>query len=364
MKRVLLLSPDPNLSGGIARWTGHVIKYYENHGNACLLRRLSYKDKQILGASPFIRICIGMYNYFFLFKSFRNEIKKEHYDIAHLTSSASISLIKDILFGIIASKKKVKSIVHFRFGRIPELAKKKNWEWKLIRIVANNVDLIIVIDESSYHVLLSEGIRNVIYVPNPISDDIIDNIAKNKNIQRQKRELVFVGQMLVGKGIYELVEVCKSIPNIKLNMYGKLPNDKTKGRLLELAGFENEKWLNIAGEIEYSTVVEKMLSANVFVLPTYTEGFPNVILESMACSCPIVASAVGAIPEMLDINGKEPCGICIKPKDKIELKNAIEFMLANPEKAELYGKRAKERVVKEYSMKAVWDRLTTIWETI
>lgn len=105
-----------------------------------------------------------------------------------------------------------------------------------------------------------------------------------------------------------------------------------------------------------------MMACSVFVLPTYSEGFPNVILESMACGCAIIASNVGAIPEMLAINSQKPCGICIEPRNKKELKKAIEFILDHPDIAQEYGKRAKERVFREYSIDSVWLRMVKIWK--
>ena len=107
-----------------------------------------------------------------------------------------------------------------------------------------------------------------------------------------------------------------------------------------------------------------MMSAGVFVLPTYTEGFPNVIIESMACGCPIVTTDVGAIPEMLDIEHGFSYGICVKPKDVEGLKNAVEKMLNDRDYALQCGKNAQLRVQEQYAMSVVWNQLTSIWTSL
>ena len=107
-----------------------------------------------------------------------------------------------------------------------------------------------------------------------------------------------------------------------------------------------------------------MLSAAVFVLPTYTEGFPNVILESMACRCPIVTTNVGAIPEMLDIDSDDRCGICVTPRNVNELKEAIVTMLTSAETADMYAENARTRVMSTYSMPQVSNALLEIWKQI
>jgi len=48
-------------------------------------------------------------------------------------------------------------------------------------------------------------------------------------------------------------------------------------------------------------------------------------------------------------------------KNKVQLKQAIEYMLSNPMEAKTLGNRARERVIKEYSIDSVWNRMINIW---
>ena len=103
---------------------------------------------------------------------------------------------------------------------------------------------------------------------------------------------------------------------------------------------------------------------DVFVLPTYTEGFPNVILESMACGCAIATTPVDAIPEMLDMASAEPCGLCCEPKDVESLCRNIQYFLDHTDKARAYGHRAAQRVKDMYAMAKVWEQVVGIWRNV
>ena len=138
-------------------------------------------------------------------------------------------------------------------------------------------------------------------------------------------------------------------------------SETVKKELLQLA--ENALQIEIVGEEPYEEIIKDMSQCDVFTLPSYTEGFPNVILEAMACGCAIVATDVGSIPEMLEEDGKR-YGIMVKPMDAEQLQNAIALMLEDHQLNEECRKNAKQRVIERYSMPQVWKQMTNMWNSL
>ena len=269
--------------------------------------------------------------------------------------------MKDLYILWMLKRKEIKTIIHFHFGRIPQLYEMQNWEWKLLKKVVGISTAVIVIDKYSYEVLIKEGFTNVYFLPNPLSPQVED-LVKGKFTMREKRKILFAGHVIKTKGIFELVNACVDIPDIELKLVGKvLPENKRK---LEKCWEKGRGKLVITDNIPFENVIMEMLSCSVFVLPTYTEGFPNVILESMCCACPIITTPVGAIPEMLNFYGDLKCGICIAPRTIEPLREAIVKLLDNEEMAKEYGENAKNRVLECYSMDVVWSQLMLIWKKL
>jgi glycosyltransferase involved in cell wall biosynthesis len=69
-----------------------------------------------------------------------------------------------------------------------------------------------------------------------------------------------------------------------------------------------------------------MRAADVFCLPSYSEGCPNVVVEALACGRPVVATKVGGIPELVN----ETCGMLIPPRNAGELAKALDRALSKP----------------------------------
>ena len=259
----------------------------------------------------------------------------------------------------IAKRRGVKSVIHCHFGRIPQIIQQKGWEWRLLRRVLSCANQVMVIDQASYDAIRSRGYYNVVNVPNPLSPDVVRMVAQADETNRIPRRILFAGHCIKTKGVFELVEACRQIPQIELRLVGAVMPE-IKKELEEIAA--GASWLKMSGNLSFEDVIREMLQCDVFVLPTYTEGFPNVILESMACGCPIVTTPVGAIPQMLEIGSNDPAGVCVPPRNVVALKYAIESLLNDSKRKEQLSIRAKTYVTAKYSLETVWAQMVAAWQ--
>lgn len=362
--KVILISPfGQKLNGGIVKWTEHIVNFHkQNPKDIDLILLYNKKITAIHGRSSVIlRIYNGIINYFPLCADFKRKIRTEHFDVAHISTSASISLIKDLIIARMSRKKGVKTVFHFHFGRIPEILKSGTWEKYLLNKLLKIASCSIVMDMASYNALMQNGYSNIYYLPNPLAPSVSRIIEeKSTKIKREARKIVFAGHVIKTKGVFELVEACSTIDNIRLKILGQV-EDEIKRELEEISGENKDNWLNIVGNVSFDTVIDEMLSCDLFVLPTYTEGFPNVIIEAMACGCAIVTTPVGAIPEMLEEEDDKRYGVLVAPQSVSELKEGIERMLADKQLKEECRRNAQQRVNERYNIDSVWKQMVNIW---
>lgn len=368
MTHVLFCSPylqQPGIvTGGINVWGNNIINHHNITKSEIELCPISFD--RVFGVredtSAIARIIYGIRDYKASIDKAIARIKEGGIDVMHLCTSAQLSLFKDLYLLNRAKKLGVKTVVHFHFGRIPELLAKKNWEGQLLMNVCKVASSVAVMDLASFDALKNVGLTNVFYLPNPLSVEIMNQISNLEGtIERQSNKILYVGHVIPTKGVYELVEACSCLSNIELHVIGTC-EDKTAEELTNIAMKQNGgKWFHLRGSIPHGDVIKEMLSAGVYILPSYTEGFPNVILESMAASCAIVATNVGAIPEMLNFQTNEMCGIEISPRDTLSIVQNLKEIVLHPETQMELGRRAKQKVYKDYSMSSVWNQLQEIW---
>lgn len=369
--KLLLCSPylqQPGIIlGGINMWANHILTYRNTIDSDVEIVPVSFDRRHYVSVdtNKFKRLYLGVMEYVSAVKEAKQKMTECRPDVVHIATSASMSLTKDIMLVNAAKKRNIKSVVHFHFGRIPELSIQKNWEWRLVKKIVEMADAIVTMDQKSYRMLTGLGYKNIHYCPNPLSMAITDKIQKEKDsIQRIPGKLLFVGHVLPSKGVYELVNACKQFDGIELHIIGKA-EEPVLSELIQIASEKDSgNWMKMRGEIPHDDVLKEMMSASVFVFPSYTEGFPNVILEAMACGCPIVTTTVGAIPEMLDIEHGYNYGICVKPQDTQAFADGLKQMLSDPGYAARCAERAKKRVNEMYAVPVVWEQLSNIWRNM
>ena len=192
--KILLASPYRGVPGGISRWTEHILNYYNSTDDEEVDLTLLEMNRSVfvdIDSNLWFRIASGLKDYRNIVKDFKASILQEHFDVLHLVSSASISLTKDIYMLRLAKKHSLKTVIHFHFGRIPGIAAKNNWEWKLLQKVVRLADKAVVIDRFSYDTLTGRGFDNVVMLPNPIAPAVNEIIGKNEDVERKPGTVLF-----------------------------------------------------------------------------------------------------------------------------------------------------------------------------
>lgn len=102
-------------------------------------------------------------------------------------------------------------------------------------------------------------------------------------------------------------------------------------------------------------------AADLFVLPSRWEGFPNALLEAMACGLPAVATRVGGVPELLRDN---ETGLLVAPDDAAALALALRALLADADRRAALGAAARRRVETEFGLSRAARRLADLYERV
>ena len=162
--------------------------------------------------------------------------------------------------------------------------------------------------------LTSIGISDskIIVLPGAVSDN---TLLEKRNLPINKK-LLFVGRYERRKGVEELMEVVKSLPDLEISFVGSIPPSKKIKRANVL----------YYGEVKETETLDKILDEHTFIIsPSHSEGMPNVLLEGMSRGLIPIATNVGAVVELVDSTS----GFLIEPKDVDAIRKSIATALAH-----------------------------------
>lgn len=360
-KNILFLSPLLPV-GGIASWTMNMIEYIQKNN----IQNIYHIDASIKyktpnnAIHPFYRMISGIVDTSRIIYLLVIGCLKYNPKVVQIATPASFSLFKDFLFLFVCRIFKAKCIFHYRFGRIPELSKRKNWEWKLLCFNIKHAYRVIVIDEPSFQTLCENSFKDKVkLIGNPCSPTVKE-LATTKVCEKQKNHFLFVGHVIRNKGIYELLSAFVSLnDNTYLTIIGPY-DENTKNELNSIAQKRKGNWVNFLGSQPSDVVLEYMKTAGALILPSYTEGFPNVVLEAMAAGCPVLATPVGAIADMIDANSTQAAGICFEKKSVSAIMDAINNFIETNDHL-TYAIHGKNKVLNNYCMEIIFPQYEKLW---
>jgi glycosyltransferase involved in cell wall biosynthesis len=109
---------------------------------------------------------------------------------------------------------------------------------------------------------------------------------------------------------------------------------------------------------ECRNVPDILADGDLFVLPSRTEAMPNAVIEAMAAGLPVVASAVGGIPEVI---AHGHTGLLVPPDDPLALAASVAQLMNDPARAAALGRSARDFISREFGFGRMVSRFEELY---
>lgn len=237
-------------------------------------------------------------------------------------------------------------------------------------LINNHVDRAIAVSGAVRDVMVNSGVDpekiEVIYNaidPEQFNPDKVNRADAREELGIDNDDIVIgtVGKLRHGKGVFEIIHAAHALagkyPALRLLFVGDGPERQPMEREL--------KRLSMNDRVIFTGLrddVERMYAAmDIFVLPSYNEGLPTVLIESMAMAKPVIATTIGGMPEVIN-DGID--GILISPKDQAALAGAIVRYIDDAGFAERAASAGRKKIEERFSVRVMGDNFERVFRNM
>jgi len=295
-------------------------------------------------------------------------LNSNKFDIVHLNSSKA-----GVIGSLCANLNNVKKIFYTAHGWVfnePLPLWKKKFYKLAEKISAKSLSNIITLSKIDTEIGALEKIAKPdkfiqIYNGIKLSDPLPREIAISKinekfsiNLAANQKIIGTITNFYKTKGLKYLItawnDVIQKFPDSKLIIFGEGDLRNKLEKQIEAAHLENS--ILLPGSLTNAAKYLKIL--DIFVLSSVKEGLPYVIFEAMQAKLPIIATAVGGIPEMIENNVN---GLLISPADPHEISDSINKILNNPELGNKLSENAYQTVNQKFSFQKMIEETKNLY---
>ena len=198
--------------------------------------------------------------------------------------------------------------------------------------------------------------QNVMVIPNGIDTRPFDAVPVVRSFPDKPLRLLYLGRIAREKGLYELLQGIRLANELgvdsRLIVAGggaELPRLRRYAAALGLRG-----QVTFSGPVFGNDKVTLLEGCDAFLLPSYAEGLPYAILESMAAGVPVIATRVGAIPDVV-VDGTH--GLLVARKDGKAIAEALAMLAADRERLSWMSRACRRRIRAAFSIERVATEL-------
>jgi glycosyltransferase involved in cell wall biosynthesis len=236
------------------------------------------------------------------------------------------------------------------------------------RVYPNSKALALYIDQhlysSSKFKVIGEGSSNGIDTDFfSVSDNVRTAAERLKEQNSLKDELAFsfVGRIVKDKGINELLKAFDRLSKevqCRLILVGPFEDDLDPISDESRTILKSNKYIIPTGYV--NDVRPALAASDVFVFPSYREGFPNVVMQACCMGLPCIVTNINGCNEIIQ-HGKT--GLIVEPKNEQQLYDAMKFLAANPAQRKEFGALSRKFVAENFNQQYLWKLILTEYKT-
>jgi glycosyltransferase involved in cell wall biosynthesis len=161
--------------------------------------------------------------------------------------------------------------------------------------------------------------------------------------------LLFIGRMVPVKGQALLIDAVEQLRRSDVNVEAILLGDGVRREALTRIVRERrlEDVVKLPGAVGQDQIRHYYEQADIFVLPSFAEGVPTVLMEAMAMGLPVVTTRIAGIPELVE-DGRS--GFVVAPGRVDALVDAVARLAADPELRRQMGEHGRAKVIADFSI--------------
>ena len=310
--KILLVTPLPrNMSfGGIGSWAARFVDAMSKSVEIRIVNStpVDSKGNDIARSKNIIKKLKCNLK---VLKQIRKEIHIFNPDIVHINSSCTpLACARDNLFLKTIHKSHLSNVLHCHCNVKDQIHNSRFGLFFLkrnLRLASHTLTL----NKDSYEYITNLGGTDLkcSIMPNFLSEN---TLAKTKTINEHIKNISFVGHLVKQKGIEDIKYLASEFPELHFILVSGYTEEYPNSYVLPSN-------IEITGTLPINDVFQILDKSDVFLLPTYSEGFSYALLEAMARGVPIITTNVGANADMLENKG----GCIVSCGSTEELKNAL-----------------------------------------
>ena len=344
--KIMLITQLPPPSGGIATWSKHYIDYCKKNDVDLTIVNNAVIGDRVNALHGRISLITEIKRTFLVLKDIIK--KKAKFKPTHIhfnTTCSPLGIIRDYIY-IVFIGKEIPIYLHCRCSIEFQLNNNKIGKFFFKKAVQRS-SVILVLNESSKKYVEKISDSTLYKIPNFIEDTFLANHPHT--VAEDIKNIIYIGHVRITKGFFEIVEAAKTFPEIIFHLIGAIDDECKISNLPDN--------LFLLGEKSPQVIKNELDNSDIFLFPTYSEGFSNALLEAMARGLPIITTNVGANEDMIESNG----GVILDSLNPEDIEHAIK-MLRDKETRKLMSDWNINKVKQVYLIDKVMETILSIYQ--